>query len=64
MGRGRPGGNPEIKQYVFTTTRDEPLVEKLTLRVSTSVKAKLSQINNYPEFVRQAIDEKLERDGI
>ena len=64
MGKGRPGGNPEIRKYVFTTTREEPLVEKLTLRVSTSMKAQLSQIKDYPEFIRQAIQEKMERDGI
>lgn len=64
MGRGRPGGNPDIKKYAITTTREEPLIEKLTVRISSSMKAQLLQIKDYPEFVREAIQEKIERDGI
>lgn len=49
-----PKGNPDNLQP-FTTDRDEPLIGKLTVRVPESILAKLKTINNYPEFVRQAI---------
>ncbi|NEU74976.1 hypothetical protein PI95_021060 [Hassallia byssoidea VB512170] len=49
-----PKGNPDNLQP-FTTDRDEPLIGKLTVRVPESILAKLKSINNYPEFVRQAI---------
>lgn len=57
---GRPGGNPDIKKYGFKTDRDEPLRELLQIRVATSMKQQLKQQDNWQEFVRQAIAEKLE----
>ena len=57
---GRPGGNPDIKQYGFTTDRDEPLRERLQLRVPASMKQQLQQQDNWQELVRQAIAEKLQ----
>ena len=59
---GRPGGNPDIKKYGFKTDRSEPLREKLQLRVSVSMKQELSAKENWQEFVRQAIAEKLQLD--
>ncbi len=56
---GRPGGNPDIKKYGFKTDRDEPLRERLQLRVPTSMKQQLLSQDNWQEFVRQAIAEKL-----
>lgn len=56
---GRPGGNPDIKKYGFKTDRIEPLREKLQLRVSASMKQQLTSRENWQEFVRQAIAEKL-----
>ena len=56
---GRPGGNPDIKKYQFKTDRDEPLRERLQIRVPTSMKNRLKQLDNWQEFVRQAIAEKL-----
>jgi len=58
---GRPGGNPDIKKYGFKTDRPEPLKEKLQIRITASMKQKLSETENWQEFVREAIQEKLER---
>ena len=57
---GRPGGNPDLKKYCFTTDRDEPLREKLQIRVPASMKKELEARDNWQEFVRQAIAEKLQ----
>ena len=51
---GRPGGNPEINKYSFTTERNEPLRERIQIRVPTSMKRKLQQQENWQEFVRQS----------
>ena len=58
----RPGGNPQLKQYQFTSDRDEPLTAKFTLRVSAKMLAELKGLGDqWREFVRQAIAEKLAR---
>jgi hypothetical protein len=56
---GRPGGNPDLKKYSFTTDRDEPLRERLQIRVPASMNQELKAKDNWQEFVRQAIVEKL-----
>ncbi len=55
-----PTGNPNIKNYGFTTDRDEPLTAKFSLRVTHSMLAKLKQQENWQELVRQAIAKALE----
>ncbi len=60
---GRPGGNPGLKKYQFTTDRDEPLTEKLQIRIGVTMMAQLKEKDNYLEFVRCAIAEKLEHDS-
>ena len=57
---GRPGGNPDIKQYGFKTDRAEPLKERVQIRIPTSMKQKLQEQDNWQEFVRQAIAKALE----
>ncbi len=57
---GRPGGNPDIKKYGFKTDRAEPLRERVQIRIPTSMKKKLQEQENWQEFVRQAIAEKLQ----
>jgi hypothetical protein len=57
---GRPGGNPDIKNYGFKTERPEPLREKLQLRVSASMKEQLKSRENWQELVRDAIAKALE----
>lgn len=55
-----PKGNPEsLKGHGFKTDRDEPLRSKLTVRVADSMMEKLKALDNYPEFVRQAIAKAL-----
>lgn len=62
MGRGRPGGNPDFgTKYAFTTDRAEPLAKKITVRITETMESQLREIDNYREFVRQAIAEKLEK---
>lgn len=56
----RPGGNPDLVAHQFNTTRDEPLTEKVTIRISESMFKELQKLENYREFIRQAIAEKLE----
>ncbi len=62
MGRGRPGGNPDFgTKYVFTTNRQEPLNKKVTVRITETMESQLKQVENYREFIREAIAEKLEK---
>lgn len=57
---GRPGGNPDFgTKYARKTNRAEPLVKKLTIRIPESMEFQLKQIDEYQEFVREAIAEKL-----
>lgn len=56
-----PKGNPQSLKP-FTTDRDEPLTEKVTLRVTKTMKEELSQKENPPEYCREAIQGKLDRD--
>ncbi|MDF5717875.1 MAG: hypothetical protein PUP93_29420 [Rhizonema sp. NSF051] len=60
--RGRPGGNPDLVKHQFTAKGDEPLVQKITIRISDSMFNKLQEKDNYREFCRQAIAEALARD--
>jgi hypothetical protein len=56
---GRPGGNPDIKEYGFKTTRKEPLSEQVNIRLGKSMSTKLKALDNWQEIVRKAIEEKL-----
>jgi hypothetical protein len=60
---GRPGGNPDIKKYGFKTDRDEPLKERVQIRVPASMKKKLLEKDNWQEFVRQLINQALEAES-
>ncbi len=55
----RPGGNPDFIKHKLTTTRAEPLIAKLTVRIPQSMMDELKVLENYPEFVRQAIQDAL-----
>ncbi|MDJ0531308.1 MAG: hypothetical protein QNJ70_02220 [Xenococcaceae cyanobacterium MO_207.B15] len=55
-----PKGNPNIKEYGFKTDREESLTAKLSMRVTPSMLSELKKKDNWQEFVRQAIAEKLE----
>ena len=54
-----PKGNPNIVKYGFKTDRAEPLRERVQIRIPTSMKKQLQEQENWQEFVRQAIAEKL-----
>ena len=56
---GRPGGNPDITEYSFTTDKPEPCTAKLTLRLPPSEYEKLKTLDNWQELVRQKIRELL-----
>lgn len=54
--------NPKIdhlEKYTFKTDREEPLVSRLQIRVPKSMLEKIQQQDNWQEFVREAIAEKL-----
>ncbi|WP_099072945.1 hypothetical protein [Nostoc linckia] len=59
----RPGGNPDFgKKYKFETDRPEPLNQKLTVKLTESMMGYLKGLGkDYPEFVREAIAEKIEQ---
>ncbi len=49
----------QLKPFAFKTEREEPLRERVQIRIPTSMKKKLQEQENWQEFVRQAIAEKL-----
>jgi hypothetical protein len=61
MGKGRPGGNPEITKYSFTTDREYPLVESMTLKMDAPTKAALKsgRLPHWQEIARVAIAKAL-----
>ncbi len=63
MPKGRPGGNPALKDYQFEQRYDwdEPCTAQLVLRVPPSMKASLKQIKGWQELVRKAIAAELEK---
>ncbi len=54
-----PKGTPENLKP-FKSDRDEPLTEKINLRIPKSMKDDLNKVDNYPEFCRQAIRKALD----
>ena len=67
MPKGRPGGNPGLKDYQFEKKYnwDESCTEKMTLRMPPSLKAaiKAGKIEDWQEVARQAIAAELEKAG-
>lgn len=51
----RPGGNPEITKYSFTTDRGESCTAYLGIRIQPSQLEALKTIPHYQEKVREAI---------
>jgi 5-methylcytosine-specific restriction endonuclease McrBC regulatory subunit McrC len=52
---------PYLKKHQFTTDRDEPLTERIAIRVTKSMAEKIKVIDNYPEFCRQALQDALDK---
>jgi hypothetical protein len=63
LNSGRPGGNPDFgTKYKIHAKGEEPLTEKISVRLPASIKKFLESLGkDYPEFVREAIAEKMER---
>ncbi len=65
MGKGRPGGNPDIKEFGFKQKYDwdEPCREKMTIRLPASIKAAIKEgrIKDWQEVCRKAIVAELEK---
>jgi len=61
MDRGRPGGNPNIKEYGFKTDREHPLSKKISLRVDEPTRdaIKAGKLPNWSEIARSAIEKAL-----
>lgn len=53
-------GNPEVSKYYFKTDRKESCTAQLNLRVPPSLLEKIKEQENWQEFVRNALAEKLE----
>ncbi|MBD2410339.1 hypothetical protein FACHB389_01650 [Nostoc calcicola FACHB-389] len=55
-----PKGNPD-NLNPYETDREEPLTANLSFRVSERMKEEVKAQEDPPEFCRQAIQEKLDR---
>ncbi|HEY9824933.1 MAG TPA: hypothetical protein V6D19_05760 [Stenomitos sp.] len=62
MGRGRPGGNPDLEKHKFVPAGEESLSINLQVRITASMNQQLKQMPKWQEFVRTAIAEKLARE--
>ncbi|AFY31337.1 hypothetical protein [Calothrix sp. PCC 7507] len=57
----RKGGNPNIKDHGFTTDRDEPLSERLNIRITKTTNEQLKELGDEKaEFCRNAINKALD----
>ncbi len=59
--KGRPGGNPGLKKYQFTTTRKYPLTQLAAFRIDEPTKAaiKAGKLPNWQEIAREAVEKAL-----
>ena len=59
---GRPGGNPSLEKYQFTTDREDPLTELMSLRMGILMKAaiKTGCLEDWQEVARQALLQGIE----
>ena len=51
-----PNPSPETR---FTSDRSEPLTSKITIRITDSMLEELKKQDNYREFIREAIAQRL-----
>ncbi|AFZ27270.1 hypothetical protein Cylst_5236 [Cylindrospermum stagnale PCC 7417] len=58
----RKGGNPDLRSHCFTV-KEEPKPNQLLVRMSDNMYAVVKSKENPSEYVRQAIAEKMEREG-
>ncbi len=62
MAKGRPGGNPDLKNYQFKTERKHPLTETMTIKFDRPTKEALTsgKLPNWREIAREAIAKALQ----
>jgi hypothetical protein len=56
-----PKGTPENLKPI-QSTRDEPLIEKMNIRMTKKMKEKIQQQDDPPEFCRKAIQKALDEE--
>jgi hypothetical protein len=62
----RKPGNPEIRRTSYQKLdleREEAFTSSLSLRITASMRKKLDELEDYRQLVREAIKEKLSREG-
>ena len=61
MKKGRPGGNPNIKDYGFKSDREHPLTHKINIRVDepTKIALKAGKLPGWSQIAREAIEKAL-----
>lgn len=57
----RPGGNPDLAKFKFTTERDEPCTAILNLRVPPSLLLELKSREGWQDLTRDAIANALKQ---
>ncbi|MFB2770313.1 hypothetical protein ACE1AT_13640 [Pelatocladus sp. BLCC-F211] len=57
----RKGGNPDLKKYGFTPEGEESLNKMLAVKVTETMFNKVKSLPNSAEFIRQAIQEALDK---
>lgn len=63
MSKGRPGGNPILREHSFSTDRPEPLLSKLSMRIEPSMLERLKDDEGWQDDVRRAIARVLHSRG-
>lgn len=64
MGRGRPGGNPELQEHKFQAPEGkEPNNARLALWIPQSMMDELKEQEDKNQFVRDAIRAKLDAEA-
>lgn len=53
-------GNPNIKKHGFTTDRDASLTAQINLRVTPEMRKRIKGVPNYPEKLREVIQQWLD----
>ncbi len=55
-----PKGNPDIVKYGFKTDRAESCTAQISVRIPQSLKAKLKNVDNWQELVRETLEKAVE----
>jgi hypothetical protein len=55
----RPGGNPSLENFQYTTDKEEPCTAQMNIRMPPSQLEKLKAVKDWKEKVREKIAEIL-----